>query len=83
MVTVADIKNYLERLDGDTPIVLPVAGKRSLYADCCLMDIRDALDFQPVSLILAEDVDYWELDEADDTDDRMRQTALSWSGRWV
>ena len=39
-------------------------------------DLKQRLDFEPVSLAVADDVDYWEPDNGDT--DRIRIKALVW-----
>ena len=76
MITIADLKQYLERFDDDAMIVFRADTERELYDDSALIDMRERLTFEPVSLMLANDVDYWELD--DDVSDRIRINALAW-----
>ena len=76
MVTIADLKEHLEQYDDDAMIVFKADTKRELYDDSALIDIREHLTFEPVSLMLAEDVDYWEPD--DGVSDRIRIKALAW-----
>lgn len=45
--------------------------ERELYDDSTLIDMRDRLSFEPVSLVVADDVDYWE-------PDRICMKALVW-----
>lgn len=78
MYTIADLKEYLDQYDDDddTPIVFRADTKRELYDDAGLLDLEERLTFEPVSLMLANDVDYWEPD--DDVSDRIRIKALVW-----
>lgn len=76
MYTVADLKQRLEQFDDDTPIVIKADTKRELYDDADLLDLEKRLTFEPVSLMLANDADYWEPD--DDVSDRIRIKALAW-----
>lgn len=76
MVTIADIKEHLEQFDDDMEIVLPVPVGRKLYSDASMLDVRELLDFEPVSLMLAPEVDYWEPD--DGSSDLIRIKALVW-----
>lgn len=76
MFTIADLKEYLDRFDDDIPIVIKADTKRELYDDADLLDLEERLTFEPVSLMLAEDVDYWEPD--DGVSNRIRIKALAW-----
>ena len=76
MITTTDLKEHLEQFDDDAMVVLRADTERELYDDTALIDIRERLSFEPVSLMLAEDVDYWELD--DGVSDRIRMKALAW-----
>lgn len=76
MVTIADIKEHLEQFDDDMKIVLPIPVSRKLYGDASMFDVREFLNFEPVSLMFSPEVDYWEPD--DGTSDRLRIKALSW-----
>lgn len=76
MITIADLKERLEQFDDDVMIVLRADTERELYDDPTLIDIWERLTFEPVSLALAEDVDYWGLD--DGVFDRTRMKALVW-----
>lgn len=76
MITIADLKEYLDRFDDDIPIVIKADTKRELYDDADLLDLEERLTFEPVSLMLAEDVDYWEPD--DGVSNRIRIKALAW-----
>lgn len=76
MYTIADLKQRLEQFEDDTPIVIKADTKRELYDDANLLDLEERLTFEPVSLMLANDVDYWEPD--DDISDRIRMNALVW-----
>lgn len=76
MITIADLKQHLEQFDDDAMIVFRADTERELYDDSALIDMRERLDFESVSLMLANDVDYWESD--DDVSDRFRMNALVW-----
>lgn len=76
MYTIADLKEYLDRFDDDMPIVTKADTKRELYDDADLLDLEERLTFEPVSLMLAEDVDCWEPD--DGVSNRIRIKALAW-----
>lgn len=76
MITIADLKDRLAQLDDDAMVVLRADTKRELYDDMALVDVRERLSFEPVSLAVAEDVDYWEPDNGDP--DRIRMKALVW-----
>ena len=76
MITIADLKDRLAQLDDDAMVVLRADTKRELYDDTALVDVRERLSFEPVSLAVAEDVDYWEPDNGDP--DRIRMKALVW-----
>lgn len=76
MYTIADLKQRLEQFDDDMPIVTRADTERELYDDANLLDLEERLAFEPVSLMLANDVDYWEPD--DDVSDRIRMKALAW-----
>lgn len=76
MYTIADIKEYLDQYDDSLPIVIRADTKRELYDDADLLDLEEHLTFEPVSLMLANDADYWESD--DDVSDRIREEALVW-----
>lgn len=76
MYTIADLKQHLEQFDDDMPIVIKADTKRELYDDTNLLDLEERLTFEPVSLMLANDADYWESD--DDVSDRIRVNALVW-----
>ena len=76
MITIADLKEHLEQFDDDAMIVFRADTERELYDDSALIDVRDRLSFEPVSLAVADDVDYWEPD--DGTSDRIRMKALAW-----
>ena len=76
MITIADLKQHLEQFDDDMPIVIREGTKRELYDDADLLDLEEHLTFEPVSLMLANGVDYWEPD--DDASDRIRIKALAW-----
>lgn len=76
MYTIADLKQHLEQFDDDMPIVIKADTKRELYDDANLLDLEERLTFEPVSLAVADDVDYWETDSGDT--DRIRMKALVW-----
>lgn len=76
MITIADLKQHLEQFDDDAMIVFRADTERELYDDPALIDIRERLDFEPVSIAVADDVDYWEPDNGDT--DRIRMKALAW-----
>ena len=76
MITIADLKDHLAQLDDDAMVVLRADTKRELYDDTALIDMRERLSFEPVSLAVAYDVDYWEPDNGDP--DRIRMKALVW-----
>lgn len=76
MVTIADLKQHLELFEDDTMIVFRATTERELYDDSALIDMWDRLSFEPVSLVVAKDVDYWEPDDGES--DRIRMKALVW-----
>lgn len=76
MITIADLKDHLAQFDDDAMVVLRADTKRELYDDSALIDMRERLDFEPVSLAVADDVDYWEPDNGDPG--RIRMKALAW-----
>lgn len=76
MITIADLKQRLEQFDDDAMIVFRADTERELYDDSALIDMRKRLDFEPVSVAVADDVDYWEPDDGDP--DRIRMKALVW-----
>lgn len=76
MYTIADLKEYLDQYDDDMPIVIRADTKRELYDDANLIDMQERLTFEPVSLAIADDVDYWEPDDGEP--DRLRMKALAW-----
>lgn len=76
MITIADLKDHLAQFDDDATVVLRADTKRELYDDPALVDVRERLSFEPVSLAVAEDVDYWEPDNGDPN--RIRMKALAW-----
>lgn len=76
MYTIADLKEYLDQYDDSLPIVTRAETECELYDDANLLDLEERLTFEPVSLMLANDVDYWEPD--DDVSDRFRMKALAW-----
>lgn len=76
MITIADLKDRLAQFDDDAVVVLRADTKRELYDDTALVDVRERLSFEPVSLAVADDVDYWEPDNGDPN--RIRMKALAW-----
>lgn len=76
MITIADLKQHLEQFDDDAMIVFRADTERELYDDSALIDMRERLDFEPVSVAVADDVDYWEPDNGDL--DRICMKALVW-----
>ena len=76
MYTIADLKEYLDQYDDNLPIVIRAVTKRELYDDTNLLDLEEHLTFEPVSLMLANDVDGWEPD--DGVSNRFRIKALAW-----
>lgn len=76
MITIADLKDRLNHYDDDEIIVFRAATERELYDESALVDVRDRLSFEPVSLAVADDVDYWEPDNGEP--DRLRMKALVW-----
>ena len=76
MITIADLKQHLEQFDDDAMIVFRASTERELYDDSALIDMRERLTFEPVSVAVADDVDYWEPDNNDS--DRIRMKALVW-----
>lgn len=76
LITIADLKQHLEQFDDDAMIVFRADTEREPYDDSALIDMRERLTFEPVSLMLANDVDYWETD--DGVSDRFRMKALGW-----
>lgn len=78
MITIADLKDHLAQFDDSAEVVLRADTERELYDDAALIDVRERLSFEPVSLMVAEDVDYWEPDNGEP--DRFRMEALAWKG---
>lgn len=76
MYTIADLKEYLDQYDDSLPIVIRADTERELYDDADLLDLEEHLTFEPVSLMLAEDVYCWEPD--DGVSNRIRIKALTW-----
>lgn len=76
MITIADLKQHLDQYDDDAMIVFRADTERELYDDSALIDMRERLTFEPVSVAVADDVDYWEPDEGDP--DRIHMKALVW-----
>lgn len=76
MITIADLKQHLEQFNDEVMIVFRADTERELYDDSALIDMRERLDFEPVSVAVADDVDYWEPDNGDT--DRIRMKALVW-----
>ena len=50
--------------------------EHELYDDSSLLDMRERLSFEPVSLMLMNSVDYWGPD--DGVSDRIRMKAFVW-----
>ena len=78
MITIADLKQHLEQFADDAMVVLRADTERELYDDTALIDMRERLNFETVSLKVADDVDYWEPDVGES--DRIRMKALAWKG---
>lgn len=76
MITISDLKQHLEQFDDDAMIIFRADTERELYDDSALIDMRERLTFEPVSVAVANDVDYWEPDDGDP--DRIRMKALVW-----
>lgn len=76
MITIADLKQHLEQFDDDAMIIFRADTERELYDDSALIDMRERLTFEPVSVAVANDVDYWEPDDGDP--DRIHMKALIW-----
>lgn len=76
MITIADLKQHLEQFDNDAMIIFRADTERELYDDSALIDMREHLTFEPVSVAVADDVDYWEPDDGDP--DRIHMKALAW-----
>lgn len=76
MITIADLKQHLEQFDDDAMIVFRADTRRELYDDSALIDMQERLDFEPVSVVVVDGVDYWEPDNGDT--DRIRMKALVW-----
>lgn len=76
MITIADLKDHLAQFDDDAMVVFRADTERELYDDSALIDMRERLDFELVSVAVADDVDYWEPDNGDP--DRIRMKALAW-----
>lgn len=76
MITIADIKQHLEQFDDEATIIFRADTERELYDDSALIDMRERLDFEPVSVAVADDVDYWEPVNGDT--DRICMEALVW-----
>ena len=76
MITIADLKQHLEQFDDDATIVFRAATEREFDDDSALIDMRERLDFEPVSVAVADDVDCWEPDNGDT--DRICMKALVW-----
>lgn len=77
MYTIADLKEYLDQYDDSLPIVIKADTKRELYDDADLLDLEERLTFEPVSLMLMNDVDCWGPDDGG-TSDILRMEALVW-----
>lgn len=56
--------------------MITIADLEQFDDDSALIDMRERLDFEPVSVAVADDVDYWEPDNGDT--DRIRMKALVW-----
>lgn len=56
--------------------MITIADLEQFDDDSALIDMRERLDFEPVSVAVADDVDYWEPDNGDT--DRLRMKALVW-----
>lgn len=76
MYTIADLKEYLDQYDDSLPIVTRADTERELYDDANLLDLEERLSFEPVSLMLANSVNYWTPD--DGKSNRIREEALVW-----
>lgn len=76
MITIADLKQHLEQFDDGATVVFRADTERELYDDSALIDMRERLTFEPVSVAVADDVDYWEPDNGDPN--RIRMKALAW-----
>lgn len=76
MITIADLKQHLEQFEDDAMIIFRADTERELYDDSALIDMRERLTFEPVSVAVADDVDYWEPDDGDP--DRIHMKALVW-----
>lgn len=76
MITIADLKQHLEQFDDDAMIVFRADTERELYDDSALIDMRERLTFEPLSVAVADDVDYWEPDNGDL--DRIHMKTLVW-----
>nr|DAY44239.1 MAG TPA: hypothetical protein [Caudoviricetes sp.] len=57
-------------------IIFRADTERELYDDVALIDMQERLDFEPVSVAVADDVDYWEPDNSNT--DRIHMKALAW-----
>lgn len=54
MITIADLKQNLEQFDDDAMIIFIRADtERELYDDSALIDMRERLTFEPVSVAAA------------------------------
>ena len=78
MITIADLKQHLEQFADDAMVVLRADPERELYDDTALIDMWERLNFESVSLKVADDVDYWEPDDGES--DCIRMKALVWKG---
>lgn len=76
MITIADLKQHLEQFDDDAMIIFRADTERELYDDSALIDMWERLDFEPLSVAVADDVDYWGPDNGDT--DRIHMKALIW-----
>lgn len=76
MITIADLRDHLAQFDDNTMVALRADTERELYDDTALIDVRERLSFEPVSLMAAEDVDHWEPDNGEPN--RFRMEAFAW-----
>lgn len=76
MITIADLKQHLEQFSDDAMIVLRADTERELYDDTALIDVWERLNFEPLSLAVADDADYWEPDNG--ATDRLHMKAFVW-----
>ena len=59
MITIADLKQHFEQFDDAAMIIFRADTERKLYDDSALINMRERLTFEPVSVAVADDVDYW------------------------